>query len=69
MNECTVFIEMKLLLLLKISNAIKQQTPEITARIGKIILTAFSLVAVICIFISKHKFKLLQSVVSKSTHE
>ena len=38
---CTVFIEMKLLLLLlKISNAIKQQTPEKTARTGKIILTA-----------------------------
>ena len=52
---CTVFIEMKLLLLLllKISNAIKQQTPEKTARTGKIILTVFILVAAICISIRK----------------
>ena len=55
---CTVFIEMKLLLLLllKISNAIKQQTPEKTARTGKIILTVFILVAAICISIRKQMY-------------
>ena len=58
---CTVFIEMKLLLLLllKISNAIKQQTPEKTARTGKIILTVFILVAAISIFIRKRRFTAL----------
>ena len=53
-----------LLLLLKISNAIKQQTPEKTARTGKIILTVFILVAAICIFIRQHKFKLFMNVMT-----
>ena len=63
---CTVFIEMKLLLLLllKISNAIKQQTPEKTARTGKIILTVFILVAAISIFIRKRKFTLFMNVMT-----
>ena len=57
-------MKLLLLLLLKISNAIKQQTPEKTARTGKIILTVFILVAAISIFIRKRKFTLFMNVMT-----